>query len=199
LIHLLGPIASVVASGTTPRAERADRAGRRITVRVPTTIAGALAFASGALISLSLSWDVVANDRPPLVLHGETGTLIAPDPNMFDGPTSITRDGATWETIGTSARRARHDAVALAKGVAALMAGTDPTTGQPVDPQTSLRLGDRRGLGVVDLADAIRTGRPPRADGRLAYHALEVLLGLERSIRTGERIDVRSDVGGPTA
>ena len=190
LVDLLGRVSTVVASGSIPRAERSDGAGRVIPVTVPTSVAGALTFAAGALVSLSLSWDVVAHGRPPLELYGDAGTMVAPDPNGFDGPTRITRDGMTWETIGEASVRRRPDTAALAKGVALLMSGTDPITGKAIDAETPLRLGDRRGLGVVDVADAIRTGRRPRADGHLAYHVLEVLLGLERSIRTGERIDV---------
>ena len=38
-----------------------------------------------------------------------------------------------------------------------------------------------RGIGVVDMAQAIRDGRPPRASGTAAYHVLEVLTALETS------------------
>ena len=192
LVDLLGPVGSVVASGATPRTQREAPGGRAIPVSVPTSVAGALCFDNGALVSLALSWDVVAHCRPPLELYGERGTLIAPDPNGFDGLTRVTEDGERWETTGAASPRRRPDKVALAKGVAALMAGVDPLTGQPVTPETSLRLGDRRGLGVVELATAVRAGREPRAGGRLAYHVLEVLLGLQESIGTGRRIEIRS-------
>jgi predicted dehydrogenase len=38
-----------------------------------------------------------------------------------------------------------------------------------------------RGIGVVDMAQAIRDGRLPRASGTAAYHVLEVLSALETS------------------
>lgn len=42
-----------------------------------------------------------------------------------------------------------------------------------------------RGVGVLEMARAIRDGRPPRASGELAYHALDVMLAIEESIETG--------------
>lgn len=50
-----------------------DRAGQTITVGVPTTVNGAILFQSGANVALSLSWDVVAHDRPAIELHGTHG------------------------------------------------------------------------------------------------------------------------------
>lgn len=49
-----------------------------------------------------------------------------------------------------------------------------------------------RGVGVLEMAQAIREGREPRASGQLALHALEVMLAIEESIETGRRVDIRS-------
>jgi predicted dehydrogenase len=49
-----------------------------------------------------------------------------------------------------------------------------------------------RGIGIADMAEAIRDGRPHRASGELAYHVLEVLTGLERSAREGRHVEVES-------
>jgi hypothetical protein len=49
----------------------------------------------------------------------------------------------------------------------------------------------RRGYGVVDLALALRHGRPHRASGALALHVLDVMEGLLRSAEAGgERIEM---------
>jgi predicted dehydrogenase len=45
-----------------------------------------------------------------------------------------------------------------------------------------------RGVGVLEMARAIRAGREPRAGGRLAFHVLEAMLAVEESIETGERV-----------
>ena len=42
----------------------------------------------------------------------------------------------------------------------------------------------RRGLGVVDMAAAIRNGRKSRVDARLARHVLEIMQGLHKSSDT---------------
>lgn len=49
-----------------------------------------------------------------------------------------------------------------------------------------------RGVGVLELARALRKGRPPRASGRLAFHALETMLAIEESARSGGPVAVRS-------
>lgn len=54
-----------------------------------------------------------------------------------------------------------------------------------------------RGLGVADLADALRKGRPPRASGELALHVLEVMHAIETSSRKGHHVRIASRVARP--
>ncbi|GAA1449153.1 Gfo/Idh/MocA family protein [Leifsonia poae] len=49
-----------------------------------------------------------------------------------------------------------------------------------------------RGVGVLEMARAIRDGRAPRASGELAYHALEVMLAIEESIDSGVPVAISS-------
>ena len=49
-----------------------------------------------------------------------------------------------------------------------------------------------RGVGVLEMARAIRAGRTPRAGGELAYHALDVMLSIEESIEAGAPVTVAS-------
>ncbi|MBZ9938713.1 Gfo/Idh/MocA family oxidoreductase [Mesorhizobium sp. BR1-1-16] len=48
--------------------------------------------------------------------------------------------------------------------------------------------GNFRVIGVADMADAIRTGRPHRANGDLAFHVLEVMEAFQRSSDEGRHI-----------
>ncbi len=48
-------------------------------------------------------------------------------------------------------------------------------------PLTHIYEENSRGLAVADMARAIRTGRKHRANGQLAYHALDVMLGFGES------------------
>ncbi|WP_267382912.1 MULTISPECIES: Gfo/Idh/MocA family oxidoreductase [unclassified Sphingomonas] len=169
LVDLLGPVAEVCALGTAPRTIRAGLDGAAIPVSVSTSVAGALRFVSGALVSLALSWDIPAHGRAPLELYGDGGVMVAPDPNGFDGATRLSVDGRTWQTHGPDKPAASPSPERLAAAVARLMAGTDSLTGGAVDAETPLRFGDRRGLGVIDMAAAIRSGRAARAGGALAF------------------------------
>jgi predicted dehydrogenase len=49
-----------------------------------------------------------------------------------------------------------------------------------------------RSLGLADMAQALRDGRPHRASGALAYHVLEVMEAFGRSAEAGRFIDIAS-------
>lgn len=51
-----------------------------------------------------------------------------------------------------------------------------------------------RGVGVLEMARAIRAGTTPRADGRLAFHTLEAMLAVLTSIETGRAVTVHSRI-----
>ena len=45
-------------------------------------------------------------------------------------------------------------------------------------PDVYKRQGNDRGLGLADMASAIRSGRPHRANGQLAFHVLDIMMGI---------------------
>lgn len=49
-----------------------------------------------------------------------------------------------------------------------------------------------RGVGVADMARAIRTGRPFRADYSQTLHVLEIMTGFEKSSQSGRRIALQT-------
>jgi predicted dehydrogenase len=49
-----------------------------------------------------------------------------------------------------------------------------------------------RGLGIVDMAEAIVEGRPHRASGELAFHILEVMHGIHIASKSGQYYAVKS-------
>lgn len=51
-----------------------------------------------------------------------------------------------------------------------------------------------RGVGVLEMARAVRAGVPPRASGELAYHVLDVMLAIEESAESGRPVEVASTV-----
>lgn len=103
LVNLLGPVAEVAAMVATPRAERIVTSeplkGQSIPVEVPTHAAATLRFVGGAVVQVSLSFDVQAHRHVPLEIYGTEGTLLPPDPNWFGGAVELHRQGGAWETV----------------------------------------------------------------------------------------------------
>ena len=54
-----------------------------------------------------------------------------------------------------------------------------------------------RGLGVADLAYALRSGRPHRANGDMAYHVLDVMLAFLDASRDRKHIELSSTATRP--
>lgn len=52
-----------------------------------------------------------------------------------------------------------------------------------------------RGVGVLEMARALRSGRQPRASGQLALHVLDVMLAIEEAAECGGPVRVQSTVG----
>jgi len=54
-----------------------------------------------------------------------------------------------------------------------------------------------RGLGVADMAFAIRNMRPPRASGDLMYHVHDIMHGIHDASREGRHVEIQSPVDRP--
>jgi predicted dehydrogenase len=108
LLHLLGPVRSVIGAGSRLRRERVigsgPRAGERIAVGVDSHVTGVLEHVGGALSTITTTFDGVATTAAPIEVHGETGTLTVPDPNRFDGaPALFELGGGGWVPLEPSA------------------------------------------------------------------------------------------------
>ena len=68
---------------------------------------------------------------------------------------------------------------------------------QPV-PDTHNYTRDR-GIGVADMAYALRSGRPARASGELTYHVLDIMHAVHDASRESRTIDLQSTCERPTA
>ncbi len=183
LIHLLGPIKSVCAmanKGTHTRTITSEpRNGEIIPVDTPTTLHAVLTFDSGAIITLSASWDVWAHTHStPVELYGIDGSLFAPDPNWFDG------DIKTAATDGkiTDVQLQFHPF-----GVANF----------PVPWGVSFA--NWRGAGLSDMVDAIKTSRPHRCSGQMALHVLEVMESILQSAESQTFITLQTTCYRPDA
>jgi len=66
--------------------------------------------------------------------------------------------------------------------------------GSAAETLATTTVGSTRGTGVLDLARAIREGRPHRADGRLAYHVLDVMASTLQAAESSSVVMVESRV-----
>ena len=104
LVNLMGPVARVssAAQRTFPERIATSEAlmGQVLPVEVNTHVAGTLEFESGTIATVILSFDVWGNHLPEIEIHGERGSLSAPDPNRFDGDLRLLEGGASdWIDI----------------------------------------------------------------------------------------------------
>ncbi|WP_217567283.1 Gfo/Idh/MocA family protein [Streptomyces sp. GbtcB7] len=174
LVNCLGPVAQVAAAtrvGTpTRKVTSPGRVVDEITVEVPTHASATLTFASGALATTLMSFDVWDTELPRIEIYGTEGTLSLPNPNFFDGDVRLKRHGDTdW---------------AVLTPVTELFGAVDTSEQH------------RRGLGVRDLADAIE-GAPHRANPQFAFHALDVLTSFETSQREKRFVTLESSCARP--
>jgi predicted dehydrogenase len=153
LVNLLGPVTSVFSASRIGAVTRpVSTPGRlvdSIEVAIPTHSSAVLTFASGALGTVMMSFDVWDSNLPHIEIYGTNGTLSVPDPDKYDDPVLVRMHAEPeWRT--------------LPPVITPLTAGVSPD---------DLPL---RGPGVDDLARAL-DGAPQRCGAELALHALEVL------------------------
>lgn len=94
LIALLGPIHRLSGSTRISYPERTilsqPRSGEKVTVKTPTHISGTIDFASGAIGTITTSFDAFGGSTlPPIEIYGSEGTILVPDPNTFGGPVQL--------------------------------------------------------------------------------------------------------------
>jgi predicted dehydrogenase len=54
-----------------------------------------------------------------------------------------------------------------------------------------------RGIGVADMAYALRSGRPHRANGQLAYHVLDIMHAFHQASQEGRHVELASTCSRP--
>jgi predicted dehydrogenase len=109
MVSLLGPIVATTGFASTPTVERelrvGPRAGERFATEVPTHVAAALRFASGALATITVSFEAHGRCESGMVVHGTERSLLLPDANGFGGDVKIRSDRSDWEPVAREPRR----------------------------------------------------------------------------------------------
>ena len=163
LIVLLGPLESIASLSASPspvrHIYRGANAGENFEAGIPTHYTCILKFKSGAVANLNISFDVGKSNLPMLEIYGDRGTLSYPDPNYGGGTPKIFRFEQCLSPIYQDTPEA-HDREDRMYEL----------------PELFIRQKDySRGIGVLDLAEAIENGTENRANGKLVLHVTEAL------------------------
>ncbi|MCE6994721.1 Gfo/Idh/MocA family oxidoreductase [Saccharothrix sp. S26] len=93
LVHLLGPIRRVTATGGRARDTRVigsgPRAGAEFPVTVHTAVSALVEFERGGSAQAVFSFDSAVHRTGFVEVSGTLGTVVLPDPNRFDGETAV--------------------------------------------------------------------------------------------------------------
>ncbi len=172
LVHLIGPIRRVVALASQAHSERSATCEARAGERLPVEVA-THASATLEFVSGALITAVFSFDVPA---HGH-------------GPI---------ELYGTEGSLKAPDPNTFG-GPVQYFQKSDAANGWKEWQLTRPYVGQMRGVGVADMAHAIRSARPHRASGELALHVLEVMHGIDHSSVSGQAVEIRNRPERPAA
>lgn len=191
LLSLIGPVKRCCAMASKSfdkrRIESEPRRGEFIDVEVDTHLTGSLEFVNGAIATIVTSFDVWDSDLPRIEIYGTKGTLCIPDRDPLDGPNLfggevflMTEERSRWKYLPRTDSGSAWEKVPI----------------RHLFNSTSHKE-NSRGIGLVDMAYAIRNGRKARADGEMALHSLEAMEGLLKSAREGRFYSLESTFDRP--
>ena len=189
LVSLLGPVKRVAGFSRNYGAKvfenpRNPKYKTSIDSLEPGIMTGSLEFYSGCVAALTAVGECRMPEVPRLEIYGREGTLICPDPNYFGGAVYLAR-GPGGE---------RHE-IPLTHGFVAPL-----RSGPPISPQEAIKWEKScRGVGVADMAWAMRNGRPHRCSAELGLHACEIARGIEKSGENGLVYNLQSKPERPAA
>ena len=175
LISLLGPVECLHAFGAPARRHEPEFLFRNAEAE-PWTIPGSnlvsasLKFVSGALVSVHFDGNTIGAEQHNITLFGTRGILKVGDPDKFNSPVSLIYAGQPECTLPF----------------------THGYDGQNTVEATSFDFYGHRGVGVAEMAYAIRQGRPNRCSKEYGLHCLEILAGMEQSVLSGETVKIES-------
>jgi predicted dehydrogenase len=170
IVYLFGPVTSVFSMHKQTFNERmitapGERYGRKLKVETPTHIMGILKFKNGIIANVNASYDVWDSKLPQIEIYCTKGSISIsePDPlkgiNLYEGTVYIRKEkDVPWSKYPRGE----------------VQKGWDLLTDFNANHQRDYC----RGLGVVDMAYSIRTGRKHQASMELAAHVVEIMCAL---------------------
>ena len=174
LISLLGPVDSVCGMGGSVFPVRTchapERLGDTFRAAVDTSVHALIRMQSGLTGTFCMSWDhprkYWESGASFIEIRGSEGRIECPDPNTFGGSYGAFFDEPENRIRFVSASGQKRSLPLLPDSVTC----------------------NARGLGLYQAVQAMEEGSSPAVNATLAMHVLEVLLGIEQSCRSGQRI-----------
>ena len=175
LLSLLGPVKAIRAFGApaplhTPEFMYVNAEVEPWQIPGSNVISASLQFECGALVSVLFDGNTVNASQHNITLFGSRGILKVGDPDTFGGPVSLIYADQPECTLPFT-----HG-----------YNGANTVESSPFD------FYGHRGVGVAEMAYAIRAGRPNRCSKEYGLHCLEVLAGMEESAATGKTVEPAS-------
>ncbi|MCJ8307437.1 MAG: Gfo/Idh/MocA family oxidoreductase [Rhizobiaceae bacterium] len=186
MVFFLGPIARVAGLSRRTFEERmienGPRHGFMMPVEVDTHNLSLIEFESGVIGQMMMSFDVWDSETPRFEIYGEEGTICIPDPDPVHGANIF--QGDVWLRTKQTARWTHQPRP------------TGRDNWQVAENTHGFNY-DARGLGLLDLAYAVRDQRPPRASGEMAFHVYEAMESMLASPGLGAFVDINSTCARP--
>ena len=173
LVNLIGPVKRVTGSHARMFPKRIS-GDKKIDVEVSTHVAGLLDFESGAIGNITTSFDmwgptrdVRAHTKKTIEIYGTEGTLTVPDPVHLGGRIRLLKMDGDKEMEWIEMPLAYEE------------------------------IGEIRGMGLVEMAWAIKQQRNCRVNGNVANHVLEIMYAIHKSSDIGRHIELNTTCEKP--
>ncbi len=164
LVNLLGPAKNIRGRGVKFSDKREYKAGpnkgKFFDVEIPTSYMFNLEFVNETIIQGFISFDVQNHGRNHMELYGTHGSIIVPDPNMFGGPVSVSKElGSVW---------VKHSVEEKPLG----KTNIENHSGRINEAS---KQSNYRGIGLSEMIHSIETNKKHRCSGELALHVLDII------------------------
>jgi len=195
LINLFGPVKRVSGYSKVFTGDRSyyNTKNPNYGNKIPKTggenvMLGALEFENGVYGSLVLCSEAFYPEVPRVDIYGTEGHLTLPDPNCFGG---FGNDVIVLQQKGNGNERFK---VPFTHGFGDTEPWIPTKSGNNEPCHNSWR-----GIAVVDMAYAIRKGRPARSSADLALHMVEIVDAIDKSNADNQVHTMTSTVERPAA
>ncbi len=164
LINLLGPAKNIRSRGLKFFEERDYKAGpnkgKRFKVEVPTSYMLSIEFHNKSAVQGFISFDVQNHKRNHIELYGTKGSIIVPDPNMFGGPVSISKElGSKWTEFSVENKPLGKTNIINHSGRS----------------NEAAKQANYRGIGLSEMIYSIENNKKHICNGELALHVLDII------------------------